>query len=81
MFLVVEILDSVEKEGEIILNLAQVLCELRSQLCSHGTLLGLQETLKEHSDGNVHILFAHVLSQMHLGMGFTHSEHGLNVPD
>ena len=41
----------------------------------------MQETLKEHLDGEVDIICSHVTSQVDLGMSLRHSDDRLNVSD
>ena len=45
-----------------------------------GVLLRVDEALEHHSDGHVHVVLAHPLPQVHLGVGLGDSDHALYVP-
>ena len=57
----------------------EVLGELALYLFSDCIFLGLDETLKEDSYGEVYVITSYVLSEGHLCWGFWHTKDGLDV--
>ena len=55
--------------------LGLVVLELSGELASDGTLLRLEETLQEHADGQINIIGPHIITQMHLSVCLSHSQH------
>jgi hypothetical protein len=59
-----------EEHGICVDRFIKVLGELAFYLFSDCIFLGLDETLKEHSNGEVDVITADIFSEGHLGGGF-----------
>lgn len=44
-------------------------------------LLRVNEALQHDPDGHVDVVLQHVVPQVHLSMGLSHADHGLNMTD
>ena len=69
-----------KKVLEVIVRTLQMFVELGSEGLGDTCFLTSEEGLQEHTDSHVDVFGLDILSEMHLGMSFTHSDHRLNVP-
>ena len=69
-----------EQEFIVVSLVGQISGECLLHGLHDGVLLRVDEALEHHSDGHVHVVLAHPLPQVHLGVGLGDSDHALYVP-
>jgi len=82
----VELVKNVHEQGVVVLHVDEVVLELLPRISrspdglGDRELLGLDEALEHHADGDVDVLVPHDFPQMQPRVRLRHADDGLDVP-